>query len=145
MKNFRILFGFGRCLNLSHVIVQHKILGDSVKEMYGILQMICDCVKLSTVVSFERSANENDRVGIERKNFPVARALQEMGADIHWTCEASMFNGNALNVAHTPQQADQLLECGVEIERNLSLLISKPFKNPAIMAARHNDTTRLTM
>lgn len=29
------------------------------------------------------------------------------------------------------------------IERNLSLLISKPFKNPAIMAAFHNDTVML--
>lgn len=75
--------------------------------------------------------------------FPVARALRDMGADIHWTCQASVFNGNALNVARTPQQADQLLEWGVEIERNLSLLITKPFKNPAIMAASHNDTTML--
>lgn len=75
--------------------------------------------------------------------FPVAQALREMGADIHWTCKASVFNGNALNVARTPQQAEQLLEWGVEIERNLSLLISKPFKNPAIMAALHNDAAML--
>lgn len=75
--------------------------------------------------------------------FSVAQALREMGADIHWTCKASVFNGNALNVARTPQQADQLLEWGVEVERNLSLLISKPFKNPAIMAAFHNDATML--
>lgn len=75
--------------------------------------------------------------------FSVAQALREMGADIHWTCQASVFNGNALNVARTPQQAEQLLEWGVEIERNLSLSISKPFKNPAIMAAFHNDTTML--
>lgn len=75
--------------------------------------------------------------------FSVAQILREMGADIHWTCNASVFNGNALNVARTPQQADQLLEWGVEIERNLSLLISKPFKNPAIMAAFHNDTIML--
>ena len=46
-----------------------------------------------------------------------------MGADIHWTCEASMIQGNALGVARSPQQADQLLEWGVEIERNLPLLI----------------------
>ena len=78
-----------------------------------------------------------------KSRFPAAQALREMGADIHWTCKASAFNGNALNVAHTPQQADQLLEWGVEIERNLSLLVSKPFKNPAIMAAFHNDTTML--
>ena len=76
--------------------------------------------------------------------FPVAQALRELGADIHWTCQASVFNGNALNVARTPRQADQLLEWGVEIERNLSLLITKPFKNPAIMAAFHNDTVMLT-
>lgn len=75
--------------------------------------------------------------------FPVAQALREMGADIHWTCQASVFNGNALNVARSPRQAEQLLEWGVEIERNLSLLVSKPFKNPAIMAAFHNDTTML--
>lgn len=66
-----------------------------------------------------------------------------MGADIHWTCEASMIHGNALGVARSPQQADQLLEWGVEVERNLSLLISKPFKNPAIVAAEHNDTIML--
>lgn len=75
--------------------------------------------------------------------FPVAQTLYEMGADIHWTCKASVFNGNALNVARSPEQADQLLEWGVEIERNLSLLIAKPFKNPAIMAAFHNDVTML--
>lgn len=73
--------------------------------------------------------------------FPVAKVLCEMGADIHWRCEASMYNGNALNVAHSPQQADWLLDHGVEIERNL--LLSKPFQNPAIMAAGHNDTTML--
>ena len=80
---------------------------------------------------------------VVRDRFPVAWALREMGADIHWTCQASVFNGNALNVARTPGQADQLLEWGVEIERNLSLLITKPFKNPAIMAAFHNDAVML--
>lgn len=75
--------------------------------------------------------------------FPVAQALCEMGADVHWTCKASMFHDNALNVAHSPWQADWLLEKGVEIEKNLSLSVSKPFKNPAIMAASHNDTTML--
>ena len=34
-----------------------------------------------------------------------------------------MIRGNALGVACSPQQADQLLEWGVEIERNLPLLI----------------------
>lgn len=75
--------------------------------------------------------------------FPVAEALREMGADIHWTCKASVFNGNALNVARSPEQAEQLLAWGVQIERNLSLQIVHPFKNPAIMAARHNDTVML--
>ena len=75
--------------------------------------------------------------------FVVAKALSEMGADIHWTCKASMFNGNALNVAHSPQEADWLLDQGVVIEKNLSLNIAKPFKNPAIMAALHNDTNML--
>lgn len=80
---------------------------------------------------------------VVENRFPVAQALREMGADIHWVCHASVFNGNALNVARSPWQADQLLEWGVEIERNLSLHISKPFKNPAIMAALHNDTAML--
>ncbi len=79
----------------------------------------------------------------KHKRFPVARALREMGADIHWTCKASVFHGNALNVARAPEEADQLLEWGIEIERNLSLHISEPFKNPAVMAALHNDTTML--
>ena len=57
------------------------------------------------------------------EGFSIAKALSEMGADIHWTCEASMIHGNALGVAGSPQQADQLLEWGVEIERNLPLLI----------------------
>ena len=73
--------------------------------------------------------------------FPVAKALSEMGADIHWVCKASMYHGNALNVAHSAQQADWLLDRGVEIERNLFL--SQPFWNPAIVAAGHNDTTML--
>lgn len=73
--------------------------------------------------------------------FSVAIALSDMGADIHWTNEASMIHGNALNVAHTPQQADQLLALGVKIERNL--LFSNPIENPAIVAAEHNDTAML--
>lgn len=34
-----------------------------------------------------------------KNRFYVAKTLSEMGADVHWTCKASMFNGNALNVA----------------------------------------------
>ncbi len=80
---------------------------------------------------------------VARGRFSVARALQEMGADIQWACEASMIHGNALGVARSPQEAEELLAWGVAIERNLSLLISKPFKNPAIVAAEHNDTVML--
>lgn len=68
-------------------------------------------------------------------------ALSDMGADIHWTNKASMIHGNALNVAHTPQQAEQLLALGIEIERNL--LLSSPIENHAIVAAEHNDATML--
>lgn len=75
--------------------------------------------------------------------FSVAKVLSEMGADIHWTSEASMIHRNALGVAHRPQDAEELLALGVEIEKNLSFSISKPFKNPAIVAAEHNDTTML--
>lgn len=76
-----------------------------------------------------------------RNRFSVAMALSDMGADVNWICEASMIHGNALNVAHSPQQAEQLLALGVAIEKNL--LLSIPVQNPAIMAASHNDTTML--
>ncbi len=75
--------------------------------------------------------------------FSIAKALCEMGADIHWTSEASMIHGNALGVAHCPQDAEELLALGLEIEKNVSFSISKPLKNPAIVAAEHNDTTML--
>ncbi len=75
--------------------------------------------------------------------FSIAKALSKMGADIHWTSEASMIHGNALGIAHSPQDAEELLALGVKIEKNLSFSISKPFKNPAIVAAEHNDTTML--
>ena len=73
--------------------------------------------------------------------FPVAIALSDMGTDIHRTFKGSIFKGNALNVAHSPKQAEWLLDHGVKIEKNL--LLSQPFLNPAIMAAEHNDTTML--
>ncbi len=75
--------------------------------------------------------------------FSIATALSEMGANIHWTSEASMIHGNALGVAHSPQDAEALLALGLEIEKNLSFSISKPFKNPAIVAAEHNDPAML--
>lgn len=50
-----------------------------------------------------------------------------------------MFNGNALNVARSPGQADQLLEWGIEIERNLSLLISKPFVERRIVIGTNSE------
>ncbi len=73
--------------------------------------------------------------------FPVAMALSDMEADIHWTNEASRIHGNALKVAHTPRQAEQLLALGLKIERNL--LFSKPIENPAVVAAEHNDAPML--
>lgn len=73
--------------------------------------------------------------------FPVAKALVEMGADIHWTCEASMIHGNALGIAHSPEQAEWLLEQGVAVERNL--LPSKPLKNPTVVAAERSDAAML--
>jgi len=89
-------------------------------------------VKLKTGMNLFVSAIRWDR-------FPVAKALSDMGADIHWTCAACQ--GNALNTACSPQQADGLLALGVEIERNL--LLSKPFQNPAVVAAGNNDKTML--
>lgn len=68
--------------------------------------------------------------------FALAEKLAEMGADIHWRCEASGIGGNALNAARTPEQAERLLEMGVEIERNLSLRL--PCRNPAVTSAGRN-------
>lgn len=76
---------------------------------------------------------------IYNKRTALAKTLCDMGADIHWTCPACQ--GNALNAALTPEQADLALALGVEIERNL--LLSKPFKNPAIVAALNNNKTML--
>ena len=70
--------------------------------------------------------------------FTVAQALADMGADVHCTFPGSLIQGNALNVAHTPEQAEYLLGLGLEIERNLRR--SEPSLNPVIMAAGHNDT-----
>lgn len=90
-------------------------------------------VKLITGMNLFMAAISWDR-------FSIAKALGDMGADIHWTCAAS--KGNALNIAVSPQTADGLLALGVEIERNL--LLSQPFRNPAIVAAQRNDKTMLS-
>jgi len=69
--------------------------------------------------------------------FEITKVLVEMGADIHLNCESDFTRGNALNVAHSPEQADYLLSLGLEIEKNLS--VREDFWNPAIMAVRHNE------
>lgn len=70
--------------------------------------------------------------------FAAAQLLAEMGADVHCRFEGSLIAGNALNVAHTPEQAEYLLGLGLEIEKNLKRS-SGPYLNPAIVAAGHND------
>lgn len=69
--------------------------------------------------------------------FEITKVLVEMGADIHLKCKPSLIRGNVLNLAHAPEQADYLLNLGIEIEKNLS--VREDFWNPAIMAVRHND------
>ena len=69
--------------------------------------------------------------------FGLAKAVAAMGADIHWRCEASGIGGNALNAARTPEQAEELLAMGLEIERNLSLRL--PCQNPAVTSASRNE------
>lgn len=48
-----------------------------------------------------------------------------------------MFQGNALNVAWSPEIAEYLLELRVKIEKNL--LLRKDYWNPAIVAVWYND------
>ncbi len=69
--------------------------------------------------------------------FEITKVLVEMSSDIHLKCKPSLISGNALNVAHSPEQAEYLLSLGIEIEKNLS--VSETFWNPAIMAVRHNE------
>ncbi|SHK98615.1 hypothetical protein SAMN02745136_03806 [Anaerocolumna jejuensis DSM 15929] len=69
--------------------------------------------------------------------FEIARKLMEYGSDIHLCCRPSLFKGNALNVAKTPEMAEWLLKCGVEIEKNLSQ--RNPFVNPVIHAVSMNN------
>lgn len=52
---------------------------------------------------------------VSDNRLSLAKALGEMGADIHWTCAAS--EGNALNAAQSPRQAEAVLALGVEIEK----------------------------
>ncbi|MBQ3546121.1 MAG: hypothetical protein IJA34_14240 [Lachnospiraceae bacterium] len=67
----------------------------------------------------------------------ITKVLVGMGTDIHLQCKPSLISGNALNVAHSPEQADYLLSLGIEIEKNL--VLRESFVNPAIMAVKHND------
>lgn len=67
----------------------------------------------------------------------IAKALAEMGSDIHWKIDASAISGNALNVAGTPETAEYLLSIGLEIEKNYS--IREPYWNPAIKAVHLNN------
>lgn len=47
--------------------------------------------------------------------FNITKILVNMGSDIHLKCEPSLIAGNALNVAHSPEQADYLLDLGILI------------------------------
>ena len=53
--------------------------------------------------------------------FAVAQVLADMGADVHCTHRGSLIAGNALNVAHTPEQAEYLLGLGLEIEKKSTM------------------------
>ena len=67
----------------------------------------------------------------------IAKALAEMGSDVHCKIDASAIKGNALNVAGTPETAEYLLSIGLEIEKNCS--IREPYWNPAIKAVHLNN------
>jgi len=72
----------------------------------------------------------------------LAKWLAENGADIHLKVEPSLYNGNALNAAHTPEMADWLLSLGIKVEKNLEQNIrvrKTPYDNPAVVNAGHND------
>ena len=74
---------------------------------------------------------------VSADRFEITKVLVQMGTDIHLQCKPSLISGNALNVVHSPEQAEYLLSLGIEIEKNLSA--RENFVNPAIMAVKHND------
>lgn len=69
---------------------------------------------------------------VSDNRLSLAKALGEMGADIHWTYAAS--EGNALNAAQSPQQAEAVLALGVEIEKSAAV--------KAIQKSRHCGSVR---
>lgn len=100
----------------------------------------------STIIEQLRNCSDEIRVSgdvfltaVFWNRFEIAKEMVKFGADVNYKNDGSIYSGNALNVAHSKEQAEWLLEHGAEIEMNTSLHISKPYKNPAIMAAKHND------
>ena len=105
--------------------VPDEVILDKVREVPELLQ-----AKLPSSANLFLAA-------VSRGRFQLAKELAAMGADIHWRCEASGIGGNALNAARTPEQAEELLAMGLEIERNLSLRL--PCQNPAVTSASRNE------
>lgn len=110
---------------LADAAVPDEVILDKVREVPELLQ-----AKLPSSANLFLAA-------VSRGRFQLAKELAAMGADIHWRCEASGIGGNALNAARTPEQAEELLAMGLEIERNLSLRL--PCQNPAVTSASHNE------
>ena len=106
---------------LADAAVPDEVILDKVREVPELLQ-----AKLPSSANLFLAA-------VSRGRFQLAKELAAMGADIHWRCEASGIGGNALNAARTPEQAEELLAMGLEIERNLSLRL--PCQNPAVTSA----------
>ena len=110
---------------LADAAVPDEVILDKVREVPELLQ-----AKLPSSANLFLAA-------VIRGRFQLAKELAAIGADIHWRCEASGIGGNALNAARTPEQAEELLAMGLEIERNLSLRL--PCQNPAVTSASRNE------
>ncbi len=110
---------------LADAAVPDEVILDKVREVPELLQ-----AKLPSSANLFLAA-------VSRGRFELAKRAAAMGADIHWRCEASGIGGNALNAARTPEQAEELLAMGLEIERNLSLRL--PCQNPAVTSASRNE------
>lgn len=110
---------------LADAAVADEVILDKVREVPELLQ-----AQLPSGANLFLAA-------VSRGRFELAKKVAAMGADIHWRCEASGIGGNALNAARTPEQAEELLAMGLEIEKNLSL--RHPCQNPAVTSARRNE------
>lgn len=124
-----------------HMEDLRKMLRDTDTEEDVIVGLVRKTPEVAGVVSAMSRSNLFVEAVIYQR-MRVAAELAELGADVKLEVPGSLVQGNALNVARSPEDAEWLLGLGVQVERNLEQNIQKrksPYNNPAIMAVMHNE------